>query len=85
MGLLLIGHLVFQMGKKTTQEAPLCGKTSKAANHSHMGLVSNILLRDIMWLELVTEKLHGSLSSLSRLLYLVLYTMKKHTGFFENS
>lgn len=30
MGLLLIGHPVFQMGKKTSQEAPLCGKTSKA-------------------------------------------------------
>lgn len=37
MGLLLIGHPVFQMGKKTSQEAPLCGKTSE--NHSHLGLL----------------------------------------------
>lgn len=47
MGLLLIGHPVFQMGKKTSQEAPLCGKTSE--NHSHLGLVSSILPHGSVW------------------------------------
>lgn len=41
MRLLLIGHLVFQMGKKTSQEAPLCGNTSKAWKpFTHMGLLN---------------------------------------------
>lgn len=57
MGLLLIGHPVFQMGKKTSQEAPLCGKTSE--NHSHLGLVSSILPHGSVRWGLVLEKLHG--------------------------
>lgn len=61
MGLLLIGHPVFQMGKKTSQEAPLCGKTSE--NHSHLGLVSSILPHSSVRWGLVLKKLHGWCSS----------------------
>lgn len=61
MGLLLIGHPVFQMGKRTSQEAPLCGKTSE--NHSHLGLVSSILPHGSVQWGLVLEKLHGWCSS----------------------
>jgi hypothetical protein len=61
MGLLLIGHPVFQMGKRTSQEAPLCGKTSE--NHSHLGLVSSILPHGSVRWGLVLEKLHGWCSS----------------------
>lgn len=63
MGLLLIGHPVFQMGKKTSQEAPLCGKTSE--NHSHLGLVSSILPPRFCAMGLMLEKLRGWCSSLS--------------------